>query len=97
MSTAGNRYLDLIGELCFARLECELDGATLSQEREVGYVATLDSWWNQMSDDEQENVESVLAESVSAPEDLRTEDVEVNVGDQAGPRRELRSTSSSMR
>jgi hypothetical protein len=89
MSTAADRYLDLISGLRFARLERELDGATLSQCEEREYIDALDSFWNEMDHDEQERIESLLRDRMpNAPSELEAKDTDVDVGGQAGPRRE---------
>lgn len=89
MSKAAAKYLELIGELRLARLEHELRRLPFTQDEEVEYVAELDHWWRQMTEEEQDATERHLAgETVGAPAALPAEDVDVEVGAESAPRRE---------
>ena len=89
MSRAAARYLELIGELRMARLECELRSTPFTQEAEVEYISELDHWWREMTDEEQVEIERGLAEEpTGAPPELAAEDVTVEIGSASAPRRE---------
>jgi len=89
MSRATEKYLELIRELRLARLDHEVRREPFPQAKEVEYVSELDHWWREMTDDEQDAIERELAgEAPDAPAELPTEDVDVEIGSDSGPRRE---------
>ena len=88
MSRAATKYLELISELRLARFEHELRREPFTQGEEVEYVAELDHWWREMTDEEQDAIERQLAgEPAGAPAELPAEDVDVQIGSESAPRR----------
>jgi hypothetical protein len=89
MSRATAKYLELTRELRLARLEHELRHEPFTQAEEVEYIAELDHWWCEMTDDEQTAIERELeGDTPDAPADLHDEDVDVEIGGESAPRRE---------
>jgi hypothetical protein len=89
MSRAASKYLELIGELRLARLEHELRDEPFTQSAEVEYISELDRWWREMTEEEQGEIELLLAQDTpDAPNELGAQDVDVEIGSASTPRQE---------
>ena len=86
MIGAARRYRELLTALLMER---ELAGGTLPDEAESSHVEELDRCWWAMTGAEQQEAERALADEhlIDAPADLGAEDVSVQKGEHALPRR----------
>ena len=86
MIGAARRYREMLTALLMER---ELAGGSLPDESESNHVEELDRCWWAMTDSEQQDVERRLASEhlIDAPSDLGVEDVSVQKGEHALPRR----------
>jgi hypothetical protein len=86
MIGAARRYQELLTALL---LERELAGGALPQDLESRHVEELDRCWWAMTTGEQEAAERAIADEqpIDAPADLGEQDVIVEPGEHAPPRR----------
>lgn len=86
MIGAARRYRELLTTLMMERA---LAGGSLPEEAESRHVDDLDTCWWAMTPAEQEDAERQIAndEPGGAPADLRIEDVSVEQGKHAPPRK----------
>lgn len=77
-------FLKLLNELLFER---ELAGGELTQEQESEYAGRLTDIWNQLTEEQQDEVEALHQRVPGAPVSLHLEDVDVQEGTTVLPRR----------
>ena len=85
MIGAKQRYLELMTHLLLRR---ELAPGALPPEEEARFAAGLDTCWQALTDEEQEDLERHLAQALpEAPEHLHEVDQRVSEGEQVAPRK----------
>jgi hypothetical protein len=67
-------------------LERAMAGGTLPDEKEAIYVDELDRCWWSMTENEQNDVEAVLAQAIDAPTELNATDTTLTLGTREPPR-----------
>lgn len=86
MMGAKVRYMELRWDLL---LERAVAGGSLLMMREAEYAAELDRCWNEMTSEEQDEVEAAIAVETepSAPMELSFVDASIDIGMAEQPRR----------
>lgn len=86
MIGAKSRYMELRWDLLFERAWA---GGSLAMQREAEYAEELDRCWNEMTLNEQEEVETAIAteSAPDAPAELSFIDAPLDIGGSDQPRR----------